>query len=162
MREVHLPGFAAAVGAGVATLMPAFTDLNGVPMTAHVPLLRDWLRGEMGFDGVIVSDYNAIAELIDHGVAADLVDAAVLALKAGVDIDMMADAYRNGLPIALEQGRVTIARDRRVRAPRVAAQGAARPVRRPLPARRDTGERGGDRRAACAGARRRVARPWSC
>jgi beta-glucosidase len=77
-------------------------------MTAHIPLLRDWLRGEMGFDGVIVSDYNAIAELIKHGVAADLADAAVLALKAGVDIDMMADAYRKGLPIALEQGRVTI------------------------------------------------------
>ena len=108
LREVHLPGFAAAVRAGVATLMPAFTDLNGVPMTAHVPLLRDWLRGEMGFDGVIVSDYNAIAELIKHGVAADLADAAMLALKAGVDIDMMADAYRKGLPIALEQGRVTI------------------------------------------------------
>ena len=71
-------------------------------------MLRDWLRGEMGFDGVIVSDYNAIAELIKHGVAADLVDAAVLALKAGVDIDMMADAYRKGLPIALERGRVTI------------------------------------------------------
>jgi beta-glucosidase len=109
LREVHLPGFAAALRAGVATLMPAFTDLNGVPMTAHVPLLRDWLRGEMGWGGVIVSDYNAIAELIKHGVAADLVDAAVLALKAGVDIDMMADAYRKGLPIALEQGRVTTA-----------------------------------------------------
>jgi len=108
LREVHLPGFAAAVRAGVATLMPAFTDLNGVPMTAHIPLLRDWLRGEMGFDGVIVSDYNAIAELINHGVAADLVDAAVLALKAGVDIDMMASAYRKGLPTALERGRVTI------------------------------------------------------
>lgn len=108
LHEVHLPGFVAAVRAGVATLMPAFTDLNGVPMTAHIPLLRDWLRGEMGWDGVIVSDYNAIAELIKHGVAADLVDAAVLALKAGVDIDMMADAYRKGLPVALEQGRVTI------------------------------------------------------
>lgn len=109
LHEVHLPGFAAAIEAGVATLMPAFTDLNGVPMTAHVPLLRDWLRGTMGFDGVIVSDYNAIAELIKHGVAADLVDAAVLALKAGVDIDMMADGYRKGLPVALEQGRVTMA-----------------------------------------------------
>jgi len=108
LREVYLPGFAAAVHAGVATLMPAFTDLNGEPMTAHIPLLRDWLRGEMGFDGVIVSDYNAIAELIKHGVAADLADAAALALKAGVDIDMMADAYRKGLPIALERGRVTI------------------------------------------------------
>jgi beta-glucosidase len=108
LHEVHLPGFAAAIRAGVATLMPAFTDLNGVPMTAHIPLLRDWLRGEMGWDGVIVSDYHAIAELIEHGVAADLTDAAVLALKASVDIDMMADAYRKGLPIALEQGRVTM------------------------------------------------------
>lgn len=108
LREVHLPAFAAAVRAGVATLMPSFTDLDGMPMTAHVPLLRDWLRGRMGFDGVIVSDYHAIAELIAHGIAADLVDAAVLALKAGVDIDMMSDAYRKGLPVALEQGRVTI------------------------------------------------------
>jgi beta-glucosidase len=108
LREVHLPGFAAALDAGAATLMPSFTDLNGVPMTAHVPLLRDWLRGERGFDGVVISDYHAIAELINHGIAGDLVDAAVLALKAGCDIDMMADAYRHGLPVALEQGRVTI------------------------------------------------------
>src|SRR3546814_9181431 len=63
----------------------------------------------LGFDGVLVSDYNAIGELIKHGVAADLTDAAVLALKAGVDIDMMADAYRKGLPVALKQGRVTMA-----------------------------------------------------
>jgi beta-glucosidase len=108
LHEVHLPGFAAAVEAGVATLMPSFTDLNGVPMTAHVPLLRGWLRREQGFDGVIISDYHAIAELIHHGVAANLVDAAVLALQAGVDIDMMADAYRKGLPVALAHGRVTM------------------------------------------------------
>ncbi|NGY04664.1 glycoside hydrolase family 3 N-terminal domain-containing protein [Solimonas terrae] len=109
LREVHLPAFVAAVKAGVATIMPAFTDLNGIPMSAHKPLLQDYLRGELGFDGVLVSDYNAIGELIKHGVAADAVDAAVLALKAGVDIDMMADAYRKGLPIALKQGRVTMA-----------------------------------------------------
>jgi beta-glucosidase len=78
-------------------------------MTAHRALLRDYLRGELGFDGVLVSDYNAIRELIQHGVAADIVDAAVLALKAGVDIDMMADAYRKGLPVALERGLVTMA-----------------------------------------------------
>ncbi|HZP12190.1 MAG TPA: glycoside hydrolase family 3 N-terminal domain-containing protein [Nevskiaceae bacterium] len=108
LREIHLPAFEAAVRAGVATIMPAFTDLAGIPMTAHVALLRDYLRGELGFDGVIVSDYTAIKELIKHGVAADLVEAAVLSLKAGVDIDMMSDAYRNGLPIALERGLVTI------------------------------------------------------
>jgi beta-glucosidase len=108
LREVHLPGFAAAVDAGVAAIMPAFTELGGIPMTMHKALLRDYLRGELGFDGVIVSDYNAIRELIHHGVAGDIVEAAVLALKAGVDIDMMAEAYRNGLPVALERGLVTI------------------------------------------------------
>ncbi|MBV8061977.1 MAG: glycoside hydrolase family 3 C-terminal domain-containing protein [Nevskia sp.] len=108
LREVHLPPFAAAVAAGVATIMPAFTDLAGIPMTAHVPLLRDTLRGELGFDGVLISDYNAIAELLRHGVAADLAEAAALALHAGVDIDMMANAYRKGLPTALERGLVKI------------------------------------------------------
>src|SRR5450631_3514017 len=109
VREVHMPAFAAAVTAGVAAVMPGFTDIAGIPMTANVALLRGWLRGRWGFKGVIVSDYNAIAELMHHGIAADLADAAALALKAGVDIDMMADAYRRGLPIALERGLVTVA-----------------------------------------------------
>ena len=134
LREVHLPAFAAAVAAGAVAIMPAFTDLGGIPMTAHVGLLRDYLRGELGFDGVLISDYNAIGELIKHGVAADLVDAAVLALKAGVDIDMMADAYRKGLPVALDRGLVTMDEIdvcvRRV----LTAQGAAGAVRRSVSA----------------------------
>jgi beta-glucosidase len=89
--------------------MPAFTDLAGIPMTADRELLRGWLRGRWGFQGVIISDYNAIAELMHHGIAADLTEAAAHALKAGVDIDMMADAYRRGLPVALERGLVTLA-----------------------------------------------------
>jgi beta-glucosidase len=109
LREVHLPPFVAAVAAGVAAIMPAFTDLAGVPMTANAALLRHYLRDQLGFDGVLVSDYNAIAELMRHGIAADLPEAAVLALKAGVDIDMMADAYRHGLPVALERGLVSMA-----------------------------------------------------
>jgi beta-glucosidase len=109
LHEIHMVPFAAAVSAGVAAIMPAFTDLNGVPMTANKDLLRDWLRGRLGFDGVVISDYNAIAELIRHGVAADLAEAAALALKAGVDIDMMADAYRHGLPVALKRGAVSVA-----------------------------------------------------
>jgi len=108
LAEVHLPAFEAAVAAGVVAIMPAFTDLNGVPMTAHIPLLKDYLRGQLGFDGVLVSDYNAIGELMRHGVAADLAEAAALALNAGIDIDMMADAYRTGLPIALERGLVSM------------------------------------------------------
>jgi beta-glucosidase len=109
VHEVYLKPFAAALASGVATLMPSFTDLDGIPMTMHVRLLRGWLREKQGFDGVIVSDYNAIRELINHGVAADIVEAAALALKAGVDIDMMSDAYRSGLPVALERGMVTMA-----------------------------------------------------
>jgi len=106
--EVHMPPFASAVRAGVATIMPAFTDLAGVPMTANAAMLRGWLREKLGFNGVIISDYNAIAELIQHGIAADKVTAAALALKAGVDIDMMADAYRHGLPVALQRGLVRL------------------------------------------------------
>ncbi len=109
LHEVYMAPFAAAVSAGAAAIMPAFTDINGVPMTADRTMLRDWLRGRFGFDGVIISDYNAIAELIHHGIAADLGEAAALALKAGVDIDMMADAYRRGLPIALKRGAVSAA-----------------------------------------------------
>src|SRR5271155_4571220 len=78
-------------------------------MTANRELLRGWLRGRFGFKGVIISDYNAIAELMHHGIAGDLAEAAAHALKAGVDVDMMADAYRRGLPTALERGLVTMA-----------------------------------------------------
>jgi beta-glucosidase len=109
LREIYLPPFEAAVAAGVATIMPAFTDLDGVPMTANSALLKDYLRDRLHFEGVLISDYNAIAELIRHGVAADLAEAAALALKAGVDMDMMANAYRDGLPVALERGLVTMA-----------------------------------------------------
>ncbi|HUK02665.1 MAG TPA: glycoside hydrolase family 3 N-terminal domain-containing protein [Steroidobacteraceae bacterium] len=109
VHEVHLPSFEAAVAAGVAAVMPAFTDLAGIPMTAHQGLLKGWLRGRQGFDGVIVSDYNAIHELLHHGVAADVPEAAALALNAGVDIDMMAGAYRQGLAVALERGLVSLA-----------------------------------------------------
>jgi beta-glucosidase len=109
LREVYLPPFAAAIRAGVAAIMPAFTDLAGIPTTANAELLRGVLREQLGFRGVLVSDYNAIGELIAHGVAADRVEAAALALRAGVDIDMMADAYRFGLPLALERGLVSMA-----------------------------------------------------
>ena len=108
LRDVYLPPFAAAVQAGVDLIMPAFIDLAGVPMTANEDMLTGWLRGRLGFDGVVVSDYNAVTELIHHGIASDPVEAAVLALKAGVDIDMMGDAYRRGLPLAIERGLVGI------------------------------------------------------
>ena len=109
LHEVYLPPFAAAVTEGCAAVMPAFMDLAGVPMTAHrgVCCAAGCAAGR-DFEGVIVSDYNAIGELLRHGVAADLCEAAALALNAGVDIDMMSDGFRKGLPQALAQGRVSM------------------------------------------------------
>ncbi len=108
LHEVYLPPFAAAVAAGCAAIMPAFNNVAGIPMTIHVPLLRGWLREKQGFDGVIVSDYSAIAELLQHGVANDVAEAAAKALNAGVDIDVVGGAYSRGLPVALERGLVSI------------------------------------------------------
>jgi beta-glucosidase len=108
LREIYLPPFSTAVAAGTAAVMPAFIALAGVPMTANAPMLQGWLRGELGFKGVLISDYNAVAELMNHGVAADAVEAAALALKAGVDIDMTSRAYIRGLPEALKRGLVTM------------------------------------------------------
>ena len=109
VHEVHLPPFAAAIAAGAAAIMPAFIDIAGVPMTVNVPLLQGWLRARCAFDGVVISDYNAIAELCNHGVAADIASAAALALTAGVDIDMASDAYVQGLPQALQRGLISTA-----------------------------------------------------
>ncbi len=108
LNEVHLPPFQAAVRAGVAAIMPAFIDLGGVPMTAHRDLLEGVLRRRFGFEGVIVSDFGAVRELIVHGVAADAVEAAALALNAGIDIDMESGAYLEGLPEALARGIVSL------------------------------------------------------
>jgi beta-glucosidase len=93
LHETYLPPFAAAVAAGVAAVMPGFIDIAGAPMTANSKLLQGWLRGVVGFNGVLISDYNAVAELLNHGVAGDLVEAAASALSAGVDIDMTSGAY---------------------------------------------------------------------
>ena len=109
LREIYLPPFAAAAACGVAAIMPAFIDIAGVAMTANAKLLQGWLRAVAGFDGVLISDYNSVAELINHGVAADRVEASALALNAGVDIDMTSGAYIGGLPKALERGLVAIA-----------------------------------------------------
>lgn len=105
LHETYLPPFAAAVAAGCAAIMPAFNSLAGIPLTAHGALVTGWLRETQGFDGVVISDYTAILELIQHGVAADEVEAAALALKAGVDMDMVSGCYLR-LPEALSRGLV--------------------------------------------------------
>ncbi len=107
LRDVYLPPFRAAVQAGVGTLMSAFVDLNGVPASANRYLLTDILRGEWGFDGFVVSDWESIQELVEHGVAEDEADAARLALRAGVDMDMVSGVYLNHLARLLNEGRLS-------------------------------------------------------
>jgi beta-glucosidase len=93
LREVYLPPFKAAVDAGVATIMTSFNALNGVPASANEYLLETVLRGEWGFKGFVDSDYTAIAEMVKHGVAANAQEAALKAITAGVDMDMVDGSY---------------------------------------------------------------------
>lgn len=106
MRDIYLPPFQSAVRAGVGTIMSGFLDVNGVPATANRYLLNDVLRGEWGFDGFVVSDWESVAELIQHGVAGDRAQAAATALHAGVDMDMVSGAYVETLAESLKNGKV--------------------------------------------------------
>jgi beta-glucosidase len=106
MHNVVLPPFKAAVEAGVGAVMVGFHDLCGIPCTAHQELLHDLLRERWGFDGLIISDYTAIMELVNHGVAADEKEAAFLAFTAGVDIDLVSEAYVRHLPALVAEGRI--------------------------------------------------------
>ncbi|NMR20690.1 beta-glucosidase [Cellulomonas fimi] len=109
LHNRHLRPFRAAVEAGVATVMSAFHTLDATPMTAHVPLLRDHLKGDLGFAGPVVSDWDAVGELLHHGLAADLGEAARLAIRAGVDIDMVTGAYSAHLADLVRSGVVETA-----------------------------------------------------
>ncbi len=108
LRDVYLPPFESAVRAGAGTLMSAFIDLNGIPATAHRGLLTDILRGEWGFDGFVVSDWESVKELIAHGVAEDEAAAAALALHAGVEMDMASGVYLDTLATSVRSGRVPL------------------------------------------------------
>lgn len=97
LMNVILPPFKQANESKVATFMNAFNDIDGMPATANDFILRDLLKGEWGFDGVVVSDWNSIGEMINHRTAENLNKAAEKALVAGCDIDMEASAYINHL-----------------------------------------------------------------
>lgn len=105
-----LPPFKACVDAGVATFMNGFNDLNGVPVNASAYLQRDILKGKWGFDGFVVSDWGSIGEIKNHGMAADLKEAAEIAMNAGSDMDMEAYAYIKHLKTLVEEGKVDIAK----------------------------------------------------
>lgn len=107
LREVYLPSFNAAVDAGVASFMCSFNDINGVPSSGNEYLNRQILRKEWNFDGVLVSDWGSIDQMINHGVCADLKDAAQKSLTAGVDMDMMSHAFINNLESLVDSGVVS-------------------------------------------------------
>ncbi len=106
LRGYYLPAYEAAIKAGVEMVMTSFNTLNGVPATGNQWLMRDVLRDEMKFDGVLISDWAAIEELIYHGYAKDRKAAAGLAMNAGVDIDMMTGIYSKNLASLIEDGTV--------------------------------------------------------
>lgn len=106
LHNVVLPPFEAAVEAGVGAVMVGFHDLAGIPCTAHRALLRELLRGTWGFDGLIVSDYTAIMELVNHGIASDEKEAAFLAFAAGVEVDLVSECYQRFLPELVAEGRI--------------------------------------------------------
>ncbi|UGQ45919.1 glycoside hydrolase family 3 N-terminal domain-containing protein [Massilia endophytica] len=106
LHEVYLPPFKAALDAGAATFMNSFNTLNGVPATGSAYLQRDILKGAWGFKGLVVSDWASIKEMVPHGYASDLADAAAKALNAGSDIDMEGYAYTAHLAAAVRSGKV--------------------------------------------------------
>ncbi|MCP4594660.1 MAG: glycosyl hydrolase [bacterium] len=107
LREVYLPPFKAAVDAGVGTFMSAFNDLNGIPATANPFILTEVLRQKWGFEGFVVSDWDSIGELVQHGIAASPADSARLAITAGVDMDMCSFVYRAHLAEEIRSGRIS-------------------------------------------------------
>ena len=107
LRETYLPAYKACLEAGARLIMPSFNALNGVPSVANKYLMNDILRKEWGFEGVVISDYDAVGELVTHGVAADLKDAARLAMEAGCDIDMVKNAYYLHLAELVREGTVS-------------------------------------------------------
>lgn len=108
LREIYFPPFKAAVDAGVGTFMSAFNDINGVPASANPFTIHEVLKGEWAFKGLVVSDYESIKELVAHGLAADLSEAARYALNAGVDVEMVSTTYRDHVPQLIANNKVTM------------------------------------------------------
>jgi beta-glucosidase len=107
LREVYLPPFHAAVEAGAASLMSAFNSINGIPASANPFTLKQVLRKEWRFRGLVVSDWSAVGELVAHGIATDDTTAARKAFLAGVDMDMASSLYHDHLQQIVQSGLAT-------------------------------------------------------
>ena len=107
MYNEYFPPYKAAVDAGVASVMSSFNDVNGIPATGNRWLMTEILRNQWGFDGFVVSDYNAVGEMVRHGIG-DRKTVSELALNAGVDSDMMTEGYVGELAASVKEGRVSM------------------------------------------------------
>ena len=103
----YLPPYKAALEAGAGTVMTSFNDFDAIPVSGNRRILKGLLRDELGFDGFVVSDYNAVIEMIKHGVAADTKEAAYKALRAGLDMEMVSGSYLNNGEKLVEEGLIS-------------------------------------------------------
>src|SRR5205085_3624280 len=108
LREVYLPPYHAAIDAGAGSVMTSFNEIGGIPSTGNPWLMTTLLRREWGFKGFVVSDWTAINELLNHGVAGSRADAGKLALEAGVAMDMVSRTYGDDLPALVRAGRIPV------------------------------------------------------
>lgn len=106
MFNEYFPPYKAGAEAGAGSFMTSFNTVDGIPATGNKWLLTDVLRDKWGFDGFVVTDYTAIAEMIQHGMG-DLEEVSALALKAGTDMDMVAEGFTGTIPQAIKDGKVT-------------------------------------------------------
>ncbi|MGE4586170.1 MAG: beta-glucosidase BglX [Mangrovibacterium sp.] len=106
LQNIVLPPFKACVDAGVASVMNAFNEIGGIPATANGHLVCDILKGDWDFKGFVVSDWNSVGEIHDHGIAPDKKEAAYLAMKAGCDMDMEGNTYVSYLKELVKEGRI--------------------------------------------------------
>ncbi|MFW5658296.1 MAG: glycoside hydrolase family 3 C-terminal domain-containing protein, partial [Bacteroidota bacterium] len=108
LREVHLPPFQAAIDAGVASLMCAYSAYDGEPLTVNQFLMQDVLRDEMGFKGLAMTDWETINNLVKTGVAENDTIATINAINAGLDLDMTSEKYVSLIPFLVENGKISI------------------------------------------------------
>jgi beta-glucosidase len=107
MYNEYFPPYKAAIEAGAGSVMTSFNEINGIPATANKWLVTDVLRKEWGFNGLVVSDYTGINEMVDHGYG-DLQEVSALALKAGVDMDMVGEGFLTTLKKSVDEKKVSI------------------------------------------------------
>jgi beta-glucosidase len=108
LREIYLPPFKAAIDAGVGSVMTAYSTFDGIPATANQKLLKTILREELGFKGMLITDWSTINNLVKIGIAADQKEAVLMAIDAGVDVDMTSGLYLKYLKDLVKEGKVDI------------------------------------------------------